>query len=153
MINNSYSVVSVSSVVDSAGFWLTKHSTPQATPLRPPEGWWETAFALVPNASEASGHKCGSKQMLTLVAYDIREPKRLAKIAKTCEDFGVRIQYSVFECRLEADAFDRFWNALNDILDPEADRVTAYKVCASCAKDIRDAGVQTHSQKVVAYVF
>ncbi len=88
MINNSYSVVSVSSVVDSAGFGLNK----QANPLRPPEGWWEAAFALVPNASEASGHKCGSKQMLTLVAYDIREPKRLAKIAKTCEDFGVRIQ-------------------------------------------------------------
>lgn len=133
--------------------WM-QSSEPRNSPKPgPPEGWWETAFALVPNASEASGHKCGSKQMLTLVAYDIREPKRLAKIAKTCEDFGVRIQYSVFECRLEADAFDRFWNALNDILDPEADRVTAYKVCASCAKDIRDAGVQTHSQKVVAYVF
>ena len=119
----------------------------------PPEGWWEAAFTLVPNASDASGHKCGSKQMLTIVAYDIREPRRLAKIAKTCQDFGVRIQYSVFECRLEADTFDRFWSALNDILDPVADRITAYKVCASCAKDIRDAGVQTHSQKVVAYVF
>lgn len=91
--------------------------------------------------------------MLTLVAYDITEPKRLAKIAKTCEDYGVRIQYSVFECRLEADAFDDFWNELNDILDPATDRITAYKVCAACASNIRDAGIQTHSQKVVAYVF
>lgn len=91
--------------------------------------------------------------MLSLVAYDIREPKRLIKIAKTCEDFGVRIQYSVFECRLEADAFDRFWNKLNEIIDPQTDRITAYKVCTACARDIRDAGAQTHSQKVVAYVF
>jgi CRISPR-associated protein Cas2 len=91
--------------------------------------------------------------MLTLVAYDIREPKRLSKIAKICQDFGVRIQYSVFECRLEADSFDRFWSKLNDTLDPDQDRITAYKVCATCARDIRDAGVQTHSQKVVAYVF
>lgn len=91
--------------------------------------------------------------MLTLVAYDITDPKRLHKVAILCEDFGMRIQYSVFECRLEADRFDVFWNRLTDLIDPETDRVTAYKICNACAKDVRDAGVQTHSEKAVAYVF
>ena len=121
--------------------------------ISPPEGWWEFAFSLTLTKSEATGHRCGSRQMLTLIAYDIANPKRLSRVAKHCEDYGLRIQYSVFECRLEADAFNRFWLGLNNLINPAEDRVTAYKVCASCAKDIHDAGVQTHSQKVVAYVF
>src|SRR5262249_45290349 len=37
-----------------------------------------------------------------LVCYDIANPKRLRKVAMTCEDFGRRKQYSVFLCRLTA---------------------------------------------------
>jgi CRISPR-associated protein Cas2 len=122
-------------------------------PLHPPDGWWECAFALHLSPSEAAGHRCGHKQMLTLIAYDISEQKRLHKVAKLCEDFGMRIQYSVFECRLEADRFDAFWTDLTTLIDPTSDRLTAYKICASCSKDIRDAGTQFHSEKVVAYVF
>ena len=29
-----------------------------------------------------------------IVAYDISDPKRLRKVATTCEDFGERKQYS-----------------------------------------------------------
>ena len=91
--------------------------------------------------------------MLTLVAYDISNPKRLVKIAHHCEDYGVRIQYSVFECRLEAALFDRFWNELQELIDPETDRLIAYKVCLACAREVRSAGTQIHLEKVVTYVF
>lgn len=121
--------------------------------LCPPEGWWESAFTLRLSPSEAAGHRCGHKQMLTIIAYDIADPKRLHKVAKLCEDYGMRIQYSVFECRLEADRFDCFWDSLVSLIDANSDRVTAYKVCASCSKDVRDAGVQMHSEKAIAYVF
>jgi CRISPR-associated protein Cas2 len=91
--------------------------------------------------------------MLTVVAYDITDQRRLRQIAKICEDYGVRVQYSVFECRMEADKFDRFWNALLDTMDSSTDRLVAYKICVACARDIRSAGTQTHQEKVVAYVF
>lgn len=91
--------------------------------------------------------------MLTLVAYDITEPKRLTKIAHHCEDYGVRIQYSIFECRLEADAFEQFWNELLELIDPATDRLLAYKICLACAREVRSAGTQVHHEKVVAYVF
>jgi CRISPR-associated protein Cas2 len=90
--------------------------------------------------------------MLTLVAYDIANPKRLHRVAKVCEDWGMRIQYSVFECRLEADAFDRFWSELIAVVDPKTDKLTAFKICTKCARDIRSHGVQEHYEKVVAYV-
>ncbi len=123
----------------------------QPTPV-PPTGWWEEAFTLKPNASDLSGHRCGQHQMLSLIAYDITEPKRLQKIAKICEDWGVRVQYSVFECRLEAAAFDRFWEELRSQVDETTDRLVAYKICLNCARDIRSAGKMVNSEKVVAYV-
>lgn len=90
--------------------------------------------------------------MLTLVAYDITDPKRLHKVAKVCEDWGLRIQYSVFECRLEADSFTRFWEELSSVINPKHDRIVAYKICTKCAREIHSAGVQEHYEKVVAYV-
>ncbi|HTI68628.1 MAG TPA: CRISPR-associated endonuclease Cas2, partial [Candidatus Limnocylindria bacterium] len=47
--------------------------------------------------------------MLRLVAYDIADPKRLHRVAMICENFGVRVQYSLFECWLEDDDFERLW--------------------------------------------
>ncbi len=68
---------------------------------RIPLGWWEEAFSNRPTASEQCGHACGEHQMLTVIAYDITDQRRLRQIAKICEDYGVRVEYSVFECRLE----------------------------------------------------
>jgi len=45
--------------------------------------------------------------MLILVSYDIPNDRRRVKIAKTLEDFGDRVQYSVFECDLEQEHFER----------------------------------------------
>jgi CRISPR-associated protein Cas2 len=76
--------------------------------------WFPT---LQPTASDRTNHRCGELQMLTLVAYDITDPKRLHRAAKVCEDWGLRIQYSVFECRLESQAFDTFWGELSATID------------------------------------
>ena len=129
------------------------HPTTQATttaPLPIPTTDWFPSHS--PSASELSGHRCGAHQMLTLVAYDITDPKRLHRVAKVCEDWGVRIQYSVFECRLEADSFESFWEELGAEINPLCDRVVAYKICTKCAREIHSAGVQEHYEKVVAYV-
>lgn len=90
--------------------------------------------------------------MLTLVAYDVTDPKRLHKVAQHCENYGLRVQLSVFECRFEAQRFDAFWLGLVALLDPAADRAVAYQICMRCAREIRSAGVQIHNEKVVAYV-
>ena len=123
-----------------------------AAPGGLPLDWWTAAFNLNPTASELAGHRCGQHQMLTLIAYDITEHKRLTRVARVCEDWGVRVQYSVFECRLEASAFDHFWECLQEQIDPKEDRLVAYPVCLRCARDIRCAGTMVSSEKVVAYV-
>jgi CRISPR-associated protein Cas2 len=115
------------------------------------QDWLSEAFPLAPYKN--SRHPPGAKEMLTVIAYDISSPKRLSKVAKVCQDFGVRVQYSVFECRLEADRFDEFWWAVHAEIDEKEDRVVAYKVCSACARSIQTAGCMVCSEKVVAYVF
>ena len=137
---------SVPSPVPAAPSIALQNDRPSALPS---SDWFPS---LQPTASDLSGHRCGAHQMLTLVAYDITCPKRLHRVAKVCEDWGMRVQYSVFECRLEADAFDRFWSELSEVINPKNDRLVAYKICTKCAREIHSQGVQEHYEKVVAYV-
>lgn len=90
--------------------------------------------------------------MLSIVAYDITHPKRLSRVARICEDWGVRVQYSIFECRLEESEFQRFWQQLNTEIDVAEDKLVAYKIDARCAKDTLTAGQMICSEKVVCYM-
>lgn len=58
-----------------------------------------------------------------LVCYDIADPKRLRKVARACEDFGYRKQFSVFLCRVSATDFVRLRSRLYDIIDLREDQV------------------------------
>lgn len=80
------------------------------------------------------------RNMLYLVAYDICSPKRLRHVAKTCQDYGVRVEYSVFECDLAQEVFKKLWLKLMDIIDENEDCVLAYRICGSCVQKIESIG-------------
>jgi CRISPR-associated protein Cas2 len=58
-----------------------------------------------------------------LVSYDISDPKRLRKVARSLEGFGVRLQYSVFECPLDDLRLAKLKAELQPLLDHEEDQV------------------------------
>jgi CRISPR-associated protein Cas2 len=58
-----------------------------------------------------------------LVSYDICEPKRLRKVAKVLEGFGVRLQYSVFECPLDEMRFAQAKATLHAVINHDEDQV------------------------------
>ena len=64
-----------------------------------------------------------------LVCYDIADPKRLRKVARVCEDFGLRKQFSVFFCRLSATDHVRLRSRLYDIIDLDRDQVLFIPLC------------------------
>ena len=86
------------------------------------------------------------------LAYDISDPKRLARVARVCEDFGVRVQYSVFECRLEETEFTDFWLRLLEEIRVDQDRIVACKIDARCSKETMTAGTMVCSEKVLCYL-
>jgi CRISPR-associated protein Cas2 len=75
-----------------------------------------------------------------LVAYDICDPKRLRRVARTCEDFGFRRQYSVFLCRLSAHDLVRLKSRLYDEIDLQEDQVLFIPLCTRCAEGMEALG-------------
>ena len=110
--------------------------------------WWSDAFSQVPYEKSPPGER----EMLTIVAYDITQQKRLARVAKVCEDYGVRVQYSLFECRLDENDFNEFWLQLLAEIDEDEDRLVAYRVDARSAKETMTAGTMVCSEKVLCYL-
>ncbi len=101
-----------------------------------------TLVFLAPRVAYA-GHPPGPTEMLTLVAYDISHPKRLTRVAGVCEDFGVRVQYSLFECRLEPRESERFWQRLLREIDPRETRTAGTRLARSRAIILDFNGVPT----------
>ncbi len=58
-----------------------------------------------------------------LVSYDITDPKRLRQVARSLEGFGVRLQYSVFECPLDDLRLAKLKAELQSLLDHAQDQV------------------------------
>ena len=58
-----------------------------------------------------------------LVCYDICDEKRLRRVAEICSDFGVRLQYSVFECDLNASEKVTMAGKLEEVIDASQDQV------------------------------
>ena len=69
--------------------------------------------------------------MMVLVSYDVSTidkagQRRLRRVAKTCEDFGLRVQNSVFECLIDPAQWTLLRNKLLDLFDPDADSLRFY---------------------------
>ncbi|WP_020469383.1 CRISPR-associated endonuclease Cas2 [Zavarzinella formosa] len=74
------------------------------------------------------------------VFYDIADPKRLRKVASCCEDFGLRIQYSVFLCRLSATEFAKLRSRLYALISLDADQVIFMPLCSRCVNSMESIG-------------
>lgn len=87
------------------------------------------------------------RYMLHLVAYDISNPKRLRKVATICKDYGIRVEYSIFECDLPPHLFEKMWRELNATINPDEDAIIAYILCKSCLDRTIVAGTAARSSK------
>lgn len=88
----------------------------------PPVDWWSD---LLPPA-DGTPPPPELEEMLRLIAYDIADPKRLRRVALICEDFGMRVQRSLFECWLDEPRFRDLMARLHATIDPATDRIGAY---------------------------
>lgn len=71
--------------------------------------------------------------MLILVTYDIqmvdsRGARRLRRVAKICQNYGVRVQNSVFECVVDTTQLARLKHDLFKEMDEQKDSVRFYRL-------------------------
>lgn len=75
-----------------------------------------------------------------LVAYDISDDKRRTKLHNALLNYGTPVQYSVFECLLEADEETQMRRAVKRIIRPRKDHVRYYRLCNSCLQKVETTG-------------
>jgi len=68
-----------------------------------------------------------------IISYDISDDKTRSKVANLLEDHGKRIQYSVFECRLDSKRLDDLITKLKPFAE-ECDSIRVYQICEACLK-------------------
>ncbi len=64
--------------------------------------------------------------MEILTVYDIRDAKRLKKVADLMQRYGIRVQKSVFECDLSESAYREMKRYALRLIDPSKDSVRFY---------------------------
>jgi CRISPR-associated protein Cas2 len=80
-------------------------------------------------------------ESLYVVSYDITCDKKRRKVSDTLEDYGPRIQKSVFECALAPAALQELMEKLEGLVDPATDSVLFYLICKSCRERVRALGI------------
>lgn len=71
--------------------------------------------------------------MLMLVSYDVSTAnpagrRRLRRVAKACQDYGSRVQFSVFECHIDSAQWIKLRARLEEICDPKTDSLRYYNL-------------------------
>ena len=85
--------------------------------------------------------------MLVLITYDVNTEtaagkKRLRKVAKQCENYGRRVQNSVFECIVDATQFEVLKNELIAIIDDEVDSLRFYRLGNNYKHKVKHIGAK-----------
>ena len=69
--------------------------------------------------------------MMVLITYDVSTESeagksRLRRVSKKCQDYGQRVQNSVFECLIDSAQLKQLQDKLLKIIDPEVDSLRFY---------------------------
>lgn len=71
------------------------------------------------------------------------DDKRRNKIAEILKDYGRRVQYSVFECKLSEKALRKMVKELLKYVKVEEDSLRLYRLCRGCKNNIKTYGIST----------
>jgi CRISPR-associated protein Cas2 len=90
--------------------------------------------------------------VLTVVSYDIVDDRRRTRLANVLKDFGTRVQFSVFECRLDSGQLDILARRLRQVIDESKDSVRIYRICQECVTKAAILGAGELSEDPDVYV-
>ena len=96
--------------------------------------------------------------MMLVVTYDVDTSdaagqKRLRKVAKICEHYGIRVQNSVFEVLVDAAQLVVLKQKLGKVIDMEQDSVRFYRLGNSYENRIETMGKRPLVQAGSALIF
>lgn len=85
--------------------------------------------------------------MLMLITYDVATEnpggkRRLRRVARACQDYGQRVQFSVFECEVEPAQWVALRDRLIQAIDPATDSLRFYRLGAEGRDRVEHVGAK-----------
>lgn len=85
--------------------------------------------------------------MMVLVSYDVATSmdggeKRLRRVARACQDYGQRVQYSVFEIEVDPATWTTLRRRLLDEIDADTDSLRFYFLGANWQRRVEHVGAK-----------
>lgn len=86
--------------------------------------------------------------MYLLITYDVQTSaldgaRRLRRVARICQNYGQRVQHSVFECLVTPAQFITLQHELTQAIDLAADSLRIYQLGSSYKQHIQSFGKPT----------
>lgn len=88
--------------------------------------------------------------MYVLVTYDVNTEtkagrRRLRQVATICKDFGQRVQFSVFECQVDASRYEELHHRLTKTMNPDEDSLRIYRLAGTRDQHITTYGIDRYT--------
>ena len=85
--------------------------------------------------------------MLVLVTYDVgvthsNGARRLRRVARACQDYGQRVQFSVFEIEVDPAQWTKLRARLEGLIDPRQDSLRYYYLGANWRRRVEHVGAK-----------
>ena len=80
------------------------------------------------------------------VCFDVCNPRRLRRVSDEMENFGTRVQRSLFECYLDDAEFEELKDRIAGWIDEKEDHVRYYPLCP---KDIPGIIIDGAGEKTI----
>lgn len=73
-----------------------------------------------------------AKRIFCIVAYDIKNDKSRSKVAQLLEKYGVRVNFSVFECLFTEVQYTKIKQQIENKINKQEDSIVYYPICVNC---------------------
>ncbi|MCR8644614.1 CRISPR-associated endonuclease Cas2 [Paenibacillus sp. N1-5-1-14] len=85
--------------------------------------------------------------MLVLITYDVSTTsnggqRRLRQVSKACQNYGQRVQNSVFECNIDATQLASLKIQLKEIIDQKQDSLRFYQLGNNYKSKVEHFGIK-----------
>lgn len=93
-----------------------------------------------------------ARKRFVVIAYDITENRRRNKVADKVQQYGGRINLSVFECMLTDSQLASLQTEITKLIDSKTDKIAFYTLCMDCYTKITyipERKTATHTPTIV----
>ncbi len=80
--------------------------------------------------------------MKYIISYDITNDRKRTKVSKKLEGYGVRMQYSLFECDLKVNDLRKLKKQISSIINCRVDSVMYFPMCERCYVNRQSDGIE-----------